>query len=158
MGETGLPDSEQRALLRIMGEIHAIWLREMKRHWTEKGRLLAMFTPPLLWLGIIGIGFSAAFDLPEEVNLPYLDIMAPGIIAQVALLSAIVSGVSILMDRNFGFMREMLVAPVSRESILFGKLLGGVTIATINSLVLMVVAIGMGAIPLQQPLWHFGAA
>lgn len=139
--------------LTFVSDVYAIWLRELKKHLAERGRLLMMFAPPLMWLGIIGVGLSETFDLPEELaaqGIDYLTFMAPGIIAQVALLSAMVSGISILWDKRFGFMREMLVAPIAREAILLGKLLGGATIALISCLLLFGLALAMGAFPFKQ--------
>lgn len=118
--------------------IYVLWLREMKWFMRAKIRVVSMFVMPLLWLSIIGMGLNSMITMPG--GLRYIDFMAPGIVGMVILSSATMAGVSVLWDRRFGFMKEVLVAPVSRTSIMIGKTLGGATLAMIQGLILLFVA------------------
>lgn len=126
-----------------MGAIYTIWLREMKLFVRVKTRVIGSLAAPFFWLAFVGIGLSSSFRFS---NLPasYLDFLTPGIIGMTLLFSSMNSGISVLWDKQFGFMKEMLIAPVSRISIALGKTAGGVTIALFQGYAVLVMANLMG--------------
>ncbi|MEE9542916.1 MAG: ABC transporter permease, partial [Thermodesulfobacteriota bacterium] len=103
--------------------IYVIVLREFKRFFRQRGRLLVTIARPLLWLFIVGAGFGSLIDVEEPGN--YLRFILPGIVGMTILFSSVFSTISVVWDREFGFLREMLVAPVSRVTIVMGKLFAG---------------------------------
>ncbi|MHA1339249.1 MAG: ABC transporter permease [Promethearchaeota archaeon] len=128
-----------------MGELKAlyvIWYRELLK-WTRKRiELMASLMQPIFWLLIFGSGLGVSMaDIPGNDFLKYL---APGVICQTILFSAFFNGVSILMDKEFGFLKEILVSPVKRRTILLGKLFGGSTIAFIQGSITFILAIILG--------------
>lgn len=125
--------------------IYTLWLREMKWFLRGKTRIIQSVVQPFLWLAIIGIGMSSAFKLPGGQS--YLQFMAPGIIGMTLIFSSIMSGVSVLWDKQFGFLKEILVAPVARTHIMLGKALGGVTTSLLQGLLLLIAAALVGVWP-----------
>ncbi len=126
----------------MMGDIYAIYLRELIRLWRQKARLITMIMMPILWLGIIGNAFNNAFRIPMEVN--FISFLTPGILVMTMVFTATISGITTVFDREFGFLKEMLVAPIKRESILIGKMLGGVTQAVFQGIIIILLALLMG--------------
>jgi ABC-2 type transport system permease protein len=136
----------------ILG-IYSIWLREVKRYVRERSRLVSSFTTPLLWLVIFGVGigsgigrFGTTFSF---YGYSYQTFIFPGIIGQTLLFTAIWLGISLIWDREFGFLKEILVAPISRTSIVVGKALGGATSAFLQGLLLLPFSfvLGVGLTP-----------
>jgi len=125
--------------------IYTLWLREMKWLIRAKSRLVASVVQPFLWLAIIGVGMSSTLTMPG--NISYLEFMAPGIVGMTLLFSSTMAGVSVLWDKQFGFMKEILVAPVSRTQIMLGKVLGGLTTSILQGLLLLVAAAAIGVRP-----------
>lgn len=123
--------------------IYTIWLREMIRTIRSKTRILASFSMPIFFLVIFGTGLNRSFSLPGA-RISYIDFIAPGIVAMSTLFTALFFGVSVIMDKQFGFMKEILVAPVSRLTILIGKILGGATLAICAGFVVLLIAIILG--------------
>ena len=115
----------------------------MKWFLRAKARILSTIVMPFFWLAIIGMGLGAVTTIPGGGS--YIDFLAPGIVAMAILFSATMSGVSVLWDKQFGFMKEILVAPVSRISIMLGKTFGGATTSIIQGLLLLLVAGLIGA-------------
>ncbi len=131
--------------------IYVMWLRQMKRFVRSKSRLLITVIQPLMFLFILGFGFrQVTFPGMEEV--PYTHFFAPGIVAMSILFSSMFTGVSILWDKQFGFLQEVLVAPISRFSIIIGRTLGGATTALIQGTVILIIAILALGIPISSPL------
>lgn len=130
----------------MLSDIYTIWLREMIRFIGARSRLVSSLAMPFFWMVLIGIGFGSSFSLP---GLNYMTFMAPGIVGMVIFFTSISSGISVIWDRQFGFLKEILVAPVSRTSIVIGKTLGGATVALISGFVMMLVAVLLGAIQLS---------
>ena len=128
---------------------YTIWLREMKRFLKSRSRMVGSGGQPLIWLGIIGVGLGSAFALKAGNNIPYLTFMSPGVIGMTLLFSSIFAGVSVIWDRQFGFLKEILVAPVSRLGIVLGKIAGSATIAVITALIILVVVIAIRVLPLS---------
>ena len=123
--------------------IYVMWLRQMKRFMRSKSRIIGMIVQPLFFLIILGSGFSqASFGTVGEGE--YIDFLAPGIIAMAILFSSMFTGISVLWDRQFGFLQEVLVAPISRFSIIIGRTLGGATTALIQGFIILIIAIGLG--------------
>ena len=110
--------------------IYTLWLREVKRYGREKSRLISSFIQPLLWLVIFGSGMRLASLGVTGVN--YQQFIFPGIVGQTLLFTSMFMGISVIWDREFGFLKEILVAPISRVSVFVGKMLGGSTDAVIQ--------------------------
>jgi ABC-2 type transport system permease protein len=120
--------------------IYTIWLREFKTFMREKVRIVAMVGQPLLYLLILGRGISAGLTLNRAGDIEYLKFMYPGIIGMSILFTSIFSALSIIWDREFGFLKEVLVAPVPRWAVAMGKSLGGATVAMIQSIIMILMA------------------
>jgi ABC-2 type transport system permease protein len=129
--------------------IYVVLLRELKRYWRAKSRVISSVAQSIFFLAIFGLGLGGFIGGFNGIN--YLSYMAPGVIGMGLLFGSVFSGVSIIFDRQFGFMKEMLVAPVSRTSIIVGKILGGATTATVQGIILMTVAGIMGAFTITIP-------
>jgi len=125
--------------------IYTLWLREIKWFIRGKTRIVQSVVQPFFWLFFIGVGMSSAFQLAGGQS--YLIFMAPGIIGMTLIFSSIMSGVSVLWDKQFGFLKEILVAPVSRTHIMLGKALGGVTTSLLQGLLLLLAATLVGVWP-----------
>jgi len=123
--------------------IYVMWLRQMKRFIRSKSRVIGMIVQPLFFLFILGSGFSTA-TMPGIKEGGYMTFLAPGIIAMAILFSSMFTGISVLWDRQFGFLQEVLVAPISRFSIVIGRTLGGATTALIQGFIILIIAIGLG--------------
>ena len=121
--------------------IYVMWLRQMKRFVRSKGRLVTTIIQPLFFLIILGSGFSS---IATGLGGNYIHFLAPGIITMAILFSSMFTGISILWDKQFGFLQEVLVAPVSRLSIIIGRTLGGATTALIQGFIILLIAIGLG--------------
>lgn len=123
--------------------IYVILLREVKRFWRAKARIIASVAQSFFFLALFGLGLGGFIGGFRGVT--YLSYLSPGIIGMSLLFGSVFSGVSVVFDRQFGFLKEMLVAPVSRTSIILGKILGGAVTASIQGVLLLVVAGLMGA-------------
>src|SRR5580658_6214076 len=116
-----------------MSVIYILWLRQLKRYVRSRARVVGSLAQPLLFLFGLGFGFGPTYE--KAGNGSYIQFLAPGIIAMAILFTAIFSGIEILWDRQFGFLKETLVAPVSRLHIVFGRTLGGATVAMIQGMI-----------------------
>jgi ABC-2 type transport system permease protein len=125
--------------------ILVLWQRQMKRYYRSGSRLLGTLGQPILLLLALGYGIGAIYRRAGEGN--YLNFLVPGIITQTVLLSGIFWGIIILQDKRFGFLSELLVAPVSRFKILLGSALGGATICIMQGIIVFVVATLFGFRP-----------
>jgi ABC-2 type transport system permease protein len=118
--------------------IYTIWLRDVIRFSRNRARIVASLGQPLLFLFVFGAGLSPAMGAMAGGNLKFEQFMFPGILAMAVLFTAIFAAVSIVWDREFGFLKEVMVAPVSRVAVALGKLAGGSTVAMFQgSLVLL---------------------
>jgi ABC-2 type transport system permease protein len=120
--------------------VYTIWLREWKVFTREWQRVIGMVMQPLLYLVILGKGITAGMHLNAATGIDYLKYMYPGVIGMSVLFTSIFSAISIIWDREFGFLKEVLVAPVPRWGIAVGKSLGGATVAVIQSMILLIMA------------------
>lgn len=121
-----------------MNEINgiiAIWYREFKVFQREKSRIVASIVNPILWLLIFGGGLGASISIS---GINYQTFIFPGILTQAVLFSSVFFGVYIVWDRKIDFLKEVLVAPISRTSIFIGKIIGGATDSIIQSIILLV--------------------
>lgn len=136
-----------------MRVIHAMWLRQLKKYWRSKPRMIGMLGQPMLFLLAFGFGFGPIFEKAGQGN--YLMFLAPGVIAMSILFTAMFAGIEVIWDRQFGFLKETLVAPVSRTEIMIGKTLGGATVAFIQGIIVAIISIAIGfriTNPLYVPL------
>ncbi len=123
--------------------VYVILLREFIRFFRQKGRLIVTLARPLIWLFIVGSGFTRLIDVSSG-GARYIQFILPGIVGMTILFSAIFSTMSVVWDREFGFLREMLVSPVSRVTIVIGKLLSGTFLSAFQGAVLLLVAPFLG--------------
>jgi ABC-2 type transport system permease protein len=123
----------------IFSAIYTIWERELIRYWRDKIRIVTTLIQPLMFLAIFGTGLRSALA-SSSLGIDFLKFMYPGIIAVNVMGVAFFSTISTVWDREFGFLKEILVAPVSRTSIVLGKVLGATTIAATQALLLLILA------------------
>ena len=128
-----------------MSAIYILWLRELKRYTRSRVQIIVSLGQPMLYLFALGFGFSPVFHSAGMGN--YRQFLVPGVIGMMVLFSSIFSGLGLLWDRQFGFLKETLVAPVSRLEIMIGRTLGGATVAVIQGLVVAGIAILSGFRP-----------
>lgn len=128
-----------------MNTIYIMWLRQIKRYLRSKSRIIGSLAQPLLFLTALGFGFGPVYAKAGGGN--YLQFIAPGVIAMSILFTSIFSGIEIIWDRQFGFLKETLVAPVSRFHIVLGRVLGGATVASIQGMVVLVLTTLFGFRP-----------
>ena len=142
-----------------IGGIAAIWYREWKVFLREKSRIVASIVSPILWLLVFGGGLGRNVFIP---GTEYQAFIFPGILAQAVLFSSVFFGVYIVWDRKIDFLKEVLVAPISRTGVFIGKVIGGATDSVVQSLLLLVLGAVLGAtglIPGLHPrLLPFAAA
>jgi ABC-2 type transport system permease protein len=128
-----------------MGAIYILWLRELKRYVRSRVQIVVSLGQPCLYLVALGFGFGPVFKQAGQGS--YLQFMAPGVIGMTVLFSSVFSGIAMLWDRQFGFLKETLVAPVSRLQIMAGRTLGGATVAIIQGVLIMVICLVAGFRP-----------
>ena len=128
-----------------MTTIYILWLRQLKRYIRSKPRILASLGQPLLFLLGLGFGFGPVFAKAGQGN--YIQFLAPGVIGMTILFTSIFSGIELIFDRQFGFLKEMLVAPVPRILIMIGRTLGGATVAMIQGFIVLVICVISGFRP-----------
>ncbi len=128
-----------------MGTIYILWLRQLKRFIRSKSRIIGSLGQPLLFLVALGFGFGPIYQKAGGGN--YIEFLAPGIISMGIIFSAIFMGIEIIWDRQFGFLKETLVAPVSRFKIMVGRTLGGATVATMQGIIILCISLLAGFRP-----------
>src|ERR1700743_1957578 len=128
-----------------MSAIYILWWRELRRYSRSRAQIIVSFGQPLLYLLVLGTGFGHVFQKAGMGN--YFQFISPGVIGMMVLFSSIFSGLGLLWDRQFGFLKETLVAPVSRLEIMIGRTLGGATVAGIQGTVVAVIAVIFGFRP-----------
>jgi ABC-2 type transport system permease protein len=133
-----------------MKGIYIVWLREIKKYLRNKSRIFGSLGMPFFFLFIIGSGLKDSISLPIfSADLNYQTFIMPGIIAMVILFSSVISGVSIIWDKQFGFMKELLVAPIHRLKIVIGKTLGGATTSIFQGLIMLILSFVIGIRPVS---------
>src|ERR1700710_2461184 len=128
-----------------MTTIYILWLREIKRYIRSSPLIIASLGQPLLFLLGLGFGFGPVFQKAGQGN--YIQFLAPGVIAMTILFTSIFSGIELLFDRQFGFLKEMLVAPVPRLLIMIGRTLGGATVALMQGMIVIAICLLAGFRP-----------
>jgi ABC-2 type transport system permease protein len=128
-----------------MTTIYILWLRQMKRYVRSRARVVASLAQPLLYLLGLGFGFGPVFEKAGQGS--YIQFLAPGMIGMTILFTSIFSGIELMFDRQFGFLKEMLVAPVPRLLLMLGRTLGGATVAVIQGIIVGLVCILAGFRP-----------
>lgn len=128
-----------------MKTIYILWVRQLTRYVRTRSRIIASLGQPVLYLLAMGYGLGPVFQRAGEGN--YLQFLAPGVISMTILFSSIFTGMEVIWDRNFGFLKETLVAPVSRVQIMLGRTVGGATVATIQGIIVFFLSILFGFRP-----------
>lgn len=121
---------------------YTLWLREIKRFYRDRTRIITSFIQPILWLVVFAAAFSARFTLPS--NLTYQQVILPGIVGQTLLFTSMFMGINVIWDKEFGFMKEILVAPVSRLTIFLGKMVGDSSDALFQGIIVFVIGLALG--------------
>jgi ABC-2 type transport system permease protein len=133
-----------------MRVLHILWLRQLKRYFRSRARIIGSLGQPLLFLLALGFGLGPMYK--KAGGGSYLQFLAPGVIAMGVLFTAMFSGIEVIWDKQFGFLKETLVAPVSRLMIMAGRTLGGATVATVQGLIVLVLSLVVGFRPASLAL------
>ncbi len=132
-----------------MSTIYILWLRQVKKYFRSRSRMIGSLGQPLLFLIVFGFGFGSIYKRAGGGN--YIQFLAPGIILMSVLFTAVFNGIELIWDRQFGFLKETMVAPVSRLNIMLGRTLGGATVATLQGIIVFVLTLIVGFRP--HNLW-----
>ena len=143
-----VPEHSLRSDLRA---VSIVWQRELIRFRRDRLRAVTSLIQPLLFLLVLGTGLSSLAKGSMPPGVSFKSFIYPGVLAMSVMFTAIFSAASIVWDREFGFLREMLVAPVSRSAIVIGKCLGGATIATFQGIIMLALA-GLADVPYNPVL------
>jgi ABC-2 type transport system permease protein len=130
-----------------MTAVYILWLREIKRYVRSRAQIVASLAQPVLYLLALGFGLGPVFRVAGQGS--YLQFIAPGVIGMAVLFSSIFSGIVLLWDRQFGFLREILVAPAPRSRIMLGRTLGGATVAMVQGMLVVIVCLVAGFRPVS---------
>ena len=130
-----------------MSTIYILWLRQLKKYIRSRARVVAQLAQPLLFLVAFGFGFGPVFQ--RAGNGDYIQFLASGIIAQSVLFTAAFTGAELIWDKQIGFLKETLVAPVPRWQIMLGRTLGGATVATVQGLLAFLLTLLVGFRPVS---------
>src|SRR5271154_6931670 len=125
-----------------MNAIYILWLRELKRYSRSRSRMIGSLGQPILFLFALGFGLGPVFQKAGQGN--YFQFLGPGIISMSILFTAIFAGIEVIWDRQFGFLKETLVAPVPRWQIMFGRTLGGATVAMMQGIIVFCISFVAG--------------
>ena len=123
-----------------MDVIYTIWLRNLKRYLRSKSRIVGSLGMPLFFLVILGFGLNSVVTIPT-ISENYVEFLVPGIVSMSVLFTSIFSGIQIIWDKQFGFLKETLVAPISRIEIMLGQTFGGATTAIIQGTIILVLSL-----------------
>jgi ABC-2 type transport system permease protein len=133
-----------------MNVIYILWLRELKRYVRSRTQVVASLGQPVLYLVGLGFGMAPVFEKAGQGS--YIQFVAPGIISMTVLFSSVFSGIGLLWDRQFGFLKETLVAPVPRIQIMAGRTLGAATVAMIQGCLVAIVCLIAGFRPVHPEM------
>jgi len=133
-----------------MDIVYTIWLRNMKRYLRSKSRIIGSIAMPLFFLLFLGVGLNSVIQLPG-LGENYIVFLIPGMVAMSVLFTSVFSGIQIIWDKQFGFLKETLVAPVSRLEIMSGQTLGGATTAVFQGALILILSVLVG-FPLSNPV------
>ena len=133
-----------------MHVIYILWERQLKRYLRSKTRIFGSLAQPLFFLLALGAGFGPVFSKAGEGN--YIQFLVPGIISMTLIFTSVFSGMEIIWDKQFGFLKETLVAPVPRFNIMLGRTLGGATLATLQCTIVLFLSLFAGFRPVAWGL------
>jgi len=139
-----------------MNTIYILWLRQLKRYVRSKSRLVGSLGQPILFLVALGYGFGPVYQQAGQGS--YLQYLTPGIIGMSIIFTSVFSGMEVIWDRQFGFLKETMVAPVSRVSIMLGRTLGGATVATCQGTIVLIISVIAGFRPERLAFIPFAIA
>lgn len=122
--------------------VYMLWLRQVKRYIRSRSRIVAALGQPVLYLVALGFGFGPVFRKAGEGD--YIQFLTPGVIGMTVLFTAVFSGIELIWDRQFGFLKETLVAPVPRIIIMIGRTLGGATVAVVQGMIVLAICLAVG--------------
>jgi ABC-2 type transport system permease protein len=128
-----------------MSTIYILWLRQVKKYYRSRSRIIGSLGQPLLFLVAFGFGFASIYQ--SAVGGNYIQFLAPGIILMGVLFTSVFTGIEVIWDRQFGFLKETMVAPVSRLHIMVGRTLGGATVGTIQGIIVFILTLVVGFRP-----------
>jgi len=131
--------------------IYVLWIRQLKRYLRSRARIVGSLGQPMLFLLGFGLGFGPVFRQAGQGD--YLQFLAPGVIGMTILFTALFTGVDLIWDRQFGFLKETLVAPVPRLMIMIGRTLGGATVALIQGGIVVAICLAVGFRPASWRAW-----
>lgn len=143
---SAIPSGRRSWLMTQLGGLYGLWLREVKRSIRDRGQLIGGFSRPILWVLILGIGLNPYFrgevygEVTFVVPFTYLEFIFPAVVALNIMFTSVQSAVSVIWDREFGYLREVLVSPMSRGMVLLGKILGGTTVAVLHGCLVLLLA------------------
>ncbi len=124
--------------------VYVLWLREMKRFMRAKSRVVGSMVMPFLFLAFLGMGFNGMNIPGLSGSVNYIDFLVPGIVGMTILFTSMFAGISVLWDREFGFLKEIMVAPVNRVSIVIGRIAGGATTSVLQGILILGISMLMG--------------
>ena len=124
--------------------IYVLWLREMKRFLRAKSRIIGTLAMPFFFLAFLGLGFGNMNIPGMAKGISYINFLVPGIVGMTMLFTSMFAGISVLWDREFGFLKEIMVAPVNRISIVIGRIVGGATTSVLQGCLILGISILMG--------------
>ncbi len=133
-----------------METIYILWLRQIKKYFRSRSRIIGSLGQPLLFLVSFGFGFGSVYSQAGQGN--YMQFLAPGIILMSVLFTAVFAGIEVIWDRQFGFLKETLVAPVPRFQIMLGRTFGGATVAVIQGILVFLLTLLVGFRPVDLAL------
>ena len=139
---------------KYMNTIYILWLRQLKKYSRSTPRIIGSLGQPLLFLLVFGFGFGSIFAKAGGGN--YIQFLVPGIVAMAVVFTAIFGGIELIWDRQFGFLKETMVAPVSRFNIMLGRTLGGATVSVIQGVAVLIISFLIG-FKMPHPLMIFPA-
>jgi ABC-2 type transport system permease protein len=125
-----------------MRTIYILWLRQIKLFIRSKARLVGSLAQPIFFMVALGFGFGQIYQRAGEGN--YIQFLVPGMITMAIIFTALFSGISIIWDKQFGFLKETLVAPVSRLEIMVGRTVGGATVAVLQGIIILIISYFVG--------------
>jgi len=129
----------------MLNAIYVLWIRQLKKYFRSRARMLSSLGQPLLFLVAFWFGFGPIYQKAGGGN--YLDFLVPGIIAMSILFTAVFTGMEVIWDRQFGFLKETMVAPVPRLGIFIGRILGGATVSLMQGVIIFIIALFIGFRP-----------
>jgi ABC-2 type transport system permease protein len=129
----------------LVNAVYVLWIRQLKRYWRSRARIVGSLGQPLLYLVALGFGFGPIYQKAGQGN--YIQFLAPGVVGMTIMFTSVFSGSELIWDRQFGFLKETLVAPVPRLAIMIGRTLGGATVALMQGLVVIAICMNAGFHP-----------